>query len=294
VDQKCKKVPCRSLTTAVMLGWLATCVFPATTQAGSIFGTRSVAQVGASTSQSVTDVEPFSSTASALVTGFVADCYGSGPTSVGGAANASADLFSGVLRASASGEDCSGSTGNAEIYETITVLPPAGGGGLWSADGTLGFTVDSTVQNYGGVEPDTGAAPGGVGANLYWAPGAVSLFYPYFSRVYNQCPSVALAPYSGACNFTLQFVIPVSSSAPTFTLYMTLQANGGWFGYGDASNTGQAFLTLPPGYSFESASGVFLTSQGEETPEPWPFPVLGAALLGLGAVRLRKTRWSRG
>ena len=59
----------------------------------------------------------------------------------------------------------------------------------------------------------------------------------------------------------------------------------------DLSHTGAITLSLPSNVTFTSASGVFLTQQPASTaPEPAYTFILGAALLGIGALARRRFR----
>jgi len=44
-------------------------------------------------------------------------------------------------------------------------------------------------------------------------------------------------------------------------------------------------VILPPGDTFTSASGVFLTQQGSDAPEPASLALIGSGLLLLGLLR---------
>jgi hypothetical protein len=60
----------------------------------------------------------------------------------------------------------------------------------------------------------------------------------------------------------------------------------------DFQNTAQLSLVLPPGVTYTSDSGVFL-SQSVSTPEPGSAVLLGAVLLALGGYRFYSSRRRR-
>jgi hypothetical protein len=94
------------------------------------------------------------------------------------------------------------------------------------------------------------------------------------------------------CQLTVQMAIPIDASDSMFSFTMLLNVDGS-NGFADAFNTAQAGLVLPPGDTFTSASGVFLTQQGgpESAPEPSSVALLGAGLLALAVVRLAGSAW---
>jgi hypothetical protein len=90
------------------------------------------------------------------------------------------------------------------------------------------------------------------------------------------------------CQLALQLGLPIDASDSVFSFTMLLNV-GASNGYADAFNTAQAGVILPAGDTFTSASGVFLTQQGEEsTPEPASVVLLGVGMTTLFWIKKRK------
>jgi hypothetical protein len=146
-----------------------------------------------------------------------------------------------------SGTDVARAEGFGKSSDTVTVIPPAGIAGTgWSIDAAFGLIATGAV-----VTGDTPTLPyNGIDGSI-WLDGGIPQ---------TNVPGVSeniFCRTAGLCDFTLDLGIFLSSSNPTFGLNMLLDASVTNSGFADALDTGQAFLTLPDGYSFTSASGFF-------------------------------------
>ena len=80
-------------------------------------------------------------------------------------------------------------------------------------------------------------------------------------------------------------LIPITSANQLVNIQASLTLSSAEGGTSDFSHTAAFGITLPPGYSFTSASGVFLTQPLAAVPEPqtWLLLAVGLMLLGAGA-----------
>jgi len=94
---------------------------------------------------------------------------------------------------------------------------------------------------------------------------------------YSFFPDVA----GGGYTFTGQLIVTDGESVNVSEYLSCYGYNGSGCDY---HNTAILSLGLPTGVGFTSASGVFLTQQASDTPEPATFGLIGAALSGLALV----------
>jgi len=195
-----------------------------------------------------------------------ATCQGYGAYSGGGSGIAIASLRRGEMSvgATATGggpptSQLSFGTGATTLRDEVTVLGPFAPFSFLAqvglhVDGT--FSGNSTVHAHlqiGSLVNDT----------------CVSTWETY-------CTIVSPGPFS----FDLIANVPVSTGSPTFLLYAGLSAGSQNDGFADASHTGALSITLLPGFTFTSDSGVLLT------PEPSLGALMGGAAMSLAAARV--------
>lgn len=280
--------------TLIASGLAVTCALPA--GASTLFSATASASgngfCGGFSVQNVTN--PISASASASFSGFAGEtpaCLDPTDPRFGaievGDGMSQASLATGVLQASAEGGDSlpiksDGGGAYAEFTDTITVLP-IGAGLLMPGPGILTLTLDDSSL---GLAEDTGGSYSYIIAMIAATQNGI----PITPSANNTCmlSFMPVTPDTAQCNAALQLAIPIDASDTTFSFTMLLNV-GSDDGYADAFNTAQAGLILPAGDTFTSASGVFLTEQGESSvPEPASIALLFAGLLGVAAVRMRK------
>jgi len=188
--------------------------------------------------------------------------------------NGAADLYTGSLRAQAISEVATdtepGSYGkvSAQLSDLLTIkAPPA----LLAS----GFDVKITTTLSGGALSGGG----------FYSANFVFYTYTPASTLFGQL--ISLHPGEQFATNT----VFVDSQYRDITLFAALELDSedgyfvGWW------NTAQLSVSLPPGVSFTSASGVFLTqSPAESVPEPTSFALLLAPVLAIASTKLWQRR----
>jgi hypothetical protein len=272
-----------SRAAVIMFGSLALCVPPA--RATALFGTESFAEAFA---RCVGDsrqpiLGPTTSATSAAESGTPSDptTCNPGDTAFGEAmessASASAGLGPGTLRAFAEAVSSSpnfptqlaSGDGFGMFFDNLTIIPSASAGDSGNF-AILGITIHGFQAQNAEIQ-----------AGIWLNGGIPDTTVPGVSDS-NQCITTEDSGGSGDCDFTLQLTMPLSIFTPTTIAFnMNLIASASNNGLADASSTGQAFLILPPGFTSESASGVFLTQEPGSVPEPASIVLLSLGLMAL-------------
>ena len=274
------------------------CASPA--GASSLFGARATAGANCGCSGSNTQVvtDPTSASASANFSGYYGEIVGCvDPTDPNyGALDyaegmSAANLATGLLQASALGGDSvsgiiigGGGSAMAQFTDTLNIIP-IGAGILIPGTAVLTLTLDDS---------DVGVVSNTVG-NLSYIQGTINAVQDgiNLTPVVGMCtvgglgPNPPVGPEAEQCQFALQMGLPIDASDSMFSFTMLLNV-GSANGYADAFNTAQAGVVLPAGDTFTSASGVFLTQQGESTPEPASVVLLGLGMTALLWIKKRK------
>jgi hypothetical protein len=275
---------------AIALVLIAMCASPA--GASSVFSatasaTASAACVGVN-GQNFTN--PTSASASAEIGGSYGDIVGCGDPANDGASEfsqgmAAANLATGLLQASALGVTTAtppsgGGSAYAEFTDDLNIIP-IGAGSLIPGSAMLTLTLDDSSLD---ADSGTLGSQASIQATIYAVQNGINLTPVVGTCVVGTIP--ATLPTSEQCQLTLQMPLPIDASDSTFSFTMLLNVSA-VDGDAEAFNTAQAGLILPQGDTFTSASGVFLTEQGESTPEPASLALLSAGLIGLAFVRRR-------
>jgi hypothetical protein len=186
---------------------------------------------------------------------------------------------------------CDGSTNTAgTINENVTFQNNTG------LPATIGFAWHVNVQATGD------ATRSGVGGSTTFAAFSAKLTYDFAnctSSILN-CSfldtartggwdSITMTPDGnfGEDFFVTSTINPGSTSTPifeNFNLVCNLGASC------DGSHTASLALSLPSGVTFTSESGIFLTQQSSDAPEPGSWAMLGTGALLFGVSRLRTRR----
>jgi len=206
----------------------------------------------------------------------------------GASATATADLASGLLKAYAilltnpshynpdqGIQNISDAEGQAQFYDTLDILP-IGAGNIIPGTAMLTLNIDGYIQGNAYIFGEI-AGTGMLGQTVA----------QQYCNPPNGAESIPYVTSYTPCQLSIELPIPFAASDPTFSFYMILQVGEKDNGDADALNTAQAGLILPPGDTFTSASGVFLTQQGESTPEPASVILLSMGLAALAWIKRR-------
>jgi hypothetical protein len=195
------------------------------------------------------------------------------PTSL---SSASADLATGVLAASASGEDTAlnvqNDTGRAAFSDAFTLV-------LQGYTGTVvpvivGLTVDTVSLGVDSVVSDQ------LLVTSYGVANGCQATTP--SQFCGPSPPLDNTPL----DLSLSLNVSTSDLTVDFSAFLYAQASGPGSS-ADASDPGQLSISLPRGVTFTSASGVLLTDV-QAVPEPSTLSLIVAALAGMVLLRRRK------
>ncbi len=226
--------------------------------------------------------------------------------------SASANLATGTVGVYAAGLPCSpttplcsdGGTAVAEIQDSLTFSNTTGS----TQDITLSWTFDGSLTSNGAAFDSysllslfcfaSGTGCAGNANSIPHGPISTSLFEFQDSAgtVTNTQPSsgwvsTSIIPGSNGTSETFQgvFAVPTGVSVDSLNAYLAvLQCT---MYTCDFSHTGQFGMSaLPDGVSFTSSSGVLLTSQTSEAPEPRASWLICLAALGACAL-VRRGRW---
>jgi hypothetical protein len=217
-----------------------------------------------------------------------------GATVISSSDYAKTDLPSASLHANAATNALGGWGGSAisELWDSLTFNIP-GATTSTITNVALTFTVDGTFSppnNGSEVYAKLDLGSGGFGNNeFFW--GVNTGFLGSGAQVYAPSPqgnvtwNVMSYSTSGA---VVQGVIALQGASPTLGLVATLALFANNAATLDFSNTGALSLTLPPGVTFTSASGAFLTASNTQ-----PFASfrakLDAAATSIGSFDLNST-----
>jgi hypothetical protein len=204
--------------------------------------------------------------------------------------SASAVLASGTMRTFAlafgnSSENPSvndSATAYTDISDTITVFAPPGTTNY--APVTIGFTLTGRLEDVGQIYGDLD-----INGVLIASSEADTAGQSINSFGLATCQSATQSVGITDCSVTIQTPVQLSATQNQFNFDLTVLTTTSYEGIADASSTALAFMTLPPGYTFTSVSGVFLTEPqvDDSAPEPGSLWLLGAGLAVLTWIKRR-------
>jgi hypothetical protein len=152
-------------------------------------------------------------------------------------------------------------SGVVSLYDAVTVVGP---NPSFSVIAQLGLHIEGNLEGYSSVYANilVGSAQSAGCVNTYESSCGTGL--------------TPVGPFA----FDLTLPISVSSSNPTFQLFVGMSASAVNSGAANASQTATLSIVLPEGFWFTSESEMLLV------PEPGPIPLLAsAALAGWGLAR---------